>query len=100
MVALLLALADSGIPVQTDVVPEPLLKKLQPGKISGFLCLGNVGSSVVRSLKRIATDMRFVAGDAEEEAHLPLAQVCTYLLLQNCLSVVMSDILVSKPFLL
>lgn len=76
MVALLLALADSGIPVQTDAVPEPLLKKLQPGKISGFLCLGNVGSAVVRSLKRIATDMRFVAGDTEEESHLPLAQVC------------------------
>lgn len=77
MVALLLALADAGIPVQTDAVPEPLLRKLQPGKISGFLCLGNVGSAVVRTLKRIATDMRFVAGDSEEESHLPLAQACS-----------------------
>jgi hypothetical protein len=75
MVAFLVALADANVPVQADGIPEALLKKLQPGKISGFLCLGNVGPCVVRDLKRVATDMRFVAGDNENDAHLPSTQV-------------------------
>lgn len=75
MVAFLVALADANVPVQADGIPEALLKKLQPGKISGFLCLGNVGPCVIRELKRVATDMRFVAGDNEEDAQLPSTQV-------------------------
>jgi hypothetical protein len=75
MVAFLVALADANVPVQADGVPAGLLKKLQPGKISGFLCIGNVGACVVKALKRIQAEMRLVAGDNEDEAHLPATQV-------------------------
>lgn len=76
MVAFLVALADANVPVQADGVPPALLKKLQPGKISGFLCLGNVGPCVAKVLKRIQAEMRLVGGDSEDEAHLPATQVC------------------------
>lgn len=82
MVAFLVALADANVPVQTDGMPASLLKKLQPGKISGFLGLGNVGPCVIKVLKRIQAEMRLVAGDTEDEAHLPATQVCQSALLK------------------
>lgn len=77
MVAFLVALGDANVPVQADGVPPALLKKLQPGKISGFLGLGNVGPCVVKVLKRIQAEMRLVRGNSEDEAHLPATQVCS-----------------------
>lgn len=85
MVAFLVALADANVPVQADGVPPDLLKKLQPGKISGFLGLGNVGPCVIKVLKRVQAEMRLVAGDSEEEAHLPATQVCSsFQYTRNC----------------
>lgn len=82
MVALLLAVADAACPVEKDVIPPNLLKKLQPGKITGFLCLGNIGSLIVHSLRRICTDLKRVAGPCEDEASLPETLVRTHRLPQ------------------
>jgi hypothetical protein len=71
MVALLLAIADAACPVEKDCIPNELLKKLQPGKITGFLCLGDVGSPVLHALRRICTDIKQVAGPSGEETNLP-----------------------------
>lgn len=75
MPAFLLAVADAACPQRTAGVPEGLLKKLQPGKITGFLCLGDVAPSIVYALKRIATDFKRVAGNLDEERHLPQSMV-------------------------
>jgi hypothetical protein len=71
MVALLLVMADAAVPVQKDCIPADLMRKLQPGKITGFLCLGDVGSAVIHGLRRICTDIKRVAGPAEDEEGLP-----------------------------
>jgi hypothetical protein len=75
MVLFLLVLADACVPVLAEALPEALLKKLQPGKISGFLCLGNVDDSVVISLRRISTEIRRVAGDSANETGMPSTMV-------------------------
>ena len=71
MVALLLAMADASVPVLKDDIPPELFKKLQPGKITGFLCLGDVGLFLVFKLKRICTDIRRVWGPDDTEQDLP-----------------------------
>jgi hypothetical protein len=78
MVLFLLAVADACVPVLAESLPEALLKKLQPGKITGFLCLGNIDDSVVISLRRISTEIRRVAGDTANEAGLPGVLVCSW----------------------
>jgi hypothetical protein len=71
MVQMLLAMADAACPVQKDGIPADLYKKLQPGKITGFLCLGDIGSTITHVLRRVCTDIRRVAGPAEDELLLP-----------------------------
>jgi hypothetical protein len=77
MPAFLLVAADAACPRMRDNVPECLFKKLQPGKITGFLCLGDIGRPIMHAFRRIATDFKRVAGYTEEEAHLPESLVCT-----------------------
>ena len=66
-----MALADAACPSQEDGIPESLLKKLQPGKINGFLCLGDIGAPILSTLRRVSTDIKRVAGPAEDEQQLP-----------------------------
>lgn len=86
MVALLLALADAACPAQKEGIPEALLKKLQPGKINGFLCLGDIGAPILSTLQRVSTDIKRVAGPAEDEHHLPetLVRPCTAFACSSC----------------
>jgi hypothetical protein len=84
MPAFLLAAADAACPRMKDCVPESLLKKLQPGKLTGFLCLGDIGRPIMHAFKRIATDFKRVSGYKEDEAHLPESLVCLDWSLDHC----------------